>query len=300
MSFFHRSLKGPVSIPLQLLIVVLVVLAYMLVGQLPLLLVLAEHGLMEPQFLADTGLLAEVVGYNRFLTLLLIPFLCVLVTLLLANRFLLGRSFLSLFTLREQLDVKRIFFSFGTWLLILLFMLGLTYFTSDQLSWNFNPTTFFSLLLISIFLIPLQTTCEEVLFRGYLLQLFGANFKKGWIPWVMTGLVFGLLHGSNPEVARIGNILMIYYISTGIFLGLLAIMDDGLELSMGYHAANNIFAALIVTNEWQAFQTDALFMDHAPPAFGWDSLITLLILQPLLILLFAKVYKWKNWRERLF
>lgn len=39
----------------------------------------------------------------------------------------------------------------------------------------------------------------------------------------------------------------------------MALMDDGLELSMGYHAINNIFAALILTNEWQAFQTDALF-----------------------------------------
>jgi membrane protease YdiL (CAAX protease family) len=95
-------------------------------------------------------------------------------------------------------------------------MLGLTILTSDQLSWNLNPQTFVGLALISLFLIPLQTTCEEVLFRGYLLQLFGANFKKGWIPLVMTGLVFGLLHGSNPEVAKIGNILMIYYISTEV------------------------------------------------------------------------------------
>jgi len=300
MSFFHRSLQGPVSIPLQILIAVLVVLSYMFVGQIPLLLVLADHGLMEPEFLADTGLLAEVVGYNKFLTLLIIPFITVLLTVLLANRFLLHRSFLSLFTLRDKLDIKRILFSFTVWFAVMLVMLGLTILTSDQLSWNLNPQTFVGLALISLFLIPLQTTCEEVLFRGYLLQLFGANFKKGWIPLVMTGLVFGLLHGSNPEVAKIGNILMIYYISTGLFLGLIAIMDDGLELSMGYHAANNIFAALIVTNEWQAFQTDALFMDHTPPAFGWDSLVTLFIFQPLLILLFAKVYKWKNWKERLF
>jgi membrane protease YdiL (CAAX protease family) len=300
MSFFHRSLQGPVSIPLQILIAVLVVLSYMFVGQIPLLLVLADHGLMEPEFLADTGLLAEVVGYNKFLTLLIIPFITVLLTVLLANRFLLHRSFLSLFTLRDKLDIKRILFSFTAWFAVMLGMLGLTVLTSDQLSWNLNPQTFVGLALISLFLIPLQTTCEEVLFRGYLLQLFGANFKKGWIPLVMTGLVFGLLHGSNPEVAKIGNILMIYYISTGLFLGLIAIMDDGLELSMGYHAANNIFAALIVTNEWQAFQTDALFMDHTPPAFGWDSLVTLLIFQPVLILLFAKVYKWKNWKERLF
>jgi hypothetical protein len=78
----------------------------------------------------------------------------------------------------------------------------------------------------------------------------------------------------------------------------MALMDDGLELSMGYHAINNIFASLILTNEWQAFQTDALFMDHAKPTFGWDALLTIILIQPLLLFVFAKIYKWKNWKGK--
>jgi uncharacterized protein len=93
---------------------------------------------------------------------------------------------------------------------------------------------------------------------------------------------------------------LIYYIGTGLFLGLLTLMDDGLELSMGYHAVNNIFAALILTNDWQAFQTDALYIDHSAPTFGWDSLLTIILVQPLLLLIFSKIYKWKNWKEKLF
>jgi hypothetical protein len=76
-------------------------------------------------------------------------------------------------------------------------------------------------------------------------------------------------------------------------------MDDGLELSMGYHAINNLFAAIVVSNEWQVFQTDALFIDHAKPSFGWDAILTISCLQPLLLIYFAKKYRWTNWKAKL-
>jgi hypothetical protein len=69
---------------------------------------------------------------------------------------------------------------------------------------------------------------------------------------------------------------------------------------MGYHAANNLFAAVILTNDWQVFHTDAIFIDTAPPSFGWDAILTLAIIQPLFLLIFGKIYKWKNWRTQLF
>ena len=98
----------------------------------------------------------------------------------------------------------------------------------------------------------------------------------------------------------LGYGLLIYYISAGVFLGIITHMDDGMELGMGYHAVNNIFAAIILTNDWQAFTTDALFIDRSAPTFDWESILTLIILQPMLILLFSKIYKWKNWRKKLF
>jgi hypothetical protein len=77
----------------------------------------------------------------------------------------------------------------------------------------------------------------------------------------------------------------------------MTIMDDGMELSMGYHAANNVFTALMITNNWQAFQTDAVFIDTSAPTFGLDSIVTLIIIQPLLLLFLSKIYKWKNWKQ---
>jgi membrane protease YdiL (CAAX protease family) len=243
--------------------------------------------------------LAAAIGFNTFLVYLILPFVFAFITLLLCVRFILKKPVLSIFTMRTKLDFKRVLVGFGAWGILLAVFLLIGIYSSDKLSWNFNPETFFPLMIIALVLIPIQTTCEEVLFRGYLFQLIGARFKQGIFPVIFTGILFGLVHGSNPEVAKIGNILLLYYISTGLFFGMIALMDDGLELSMGYHAANNIFAALIVTNDWQAFTTDALFIDHSAPAFGLDSWLTILVLQPLLLLIFAKIYKWKNWKVRL-
>jgi len=101
-------------------------------------------------------------------------------------------------------------------------------------------------------------------------------------------------------VAKIGYILIVFYISTGLFLGIMSQMDGGIELSMGYHAINNIFASVILTNKWQAFQTDALFIDNTPPAFGLETWLTIILIQPLLLFLFSKVYRWKDWKKKLF
>ena len=82
----------------------------------------------------------------------------------------------------------------------------------------------------------------------------------------ITSICFALMHAFNPEVQKLGNTLLIYYFLTGIFLGIITLMDDGLELAIGYHTANNFFTAILISNDWQAFQTDAVFMDYSEPS----------------------------------
>ena len=237
---------------------------------------------------------------NLVLTLLLIPFAFVFLAVVFSIKYLFKRPVLTIFTARSKFDWRRFFTAFGVWGAVLAIALGVGIAAGQPIDWNFNPSTFFLLLLISVFLIPIQTTAEELMFRGFLLQAFGKLFKKGWISLLLTGTLFGFLHWANPEVALIGNILLLYYIGTGVFLGLLTIWDDGMELSMGYHAVNNIFASVILTNDWQAFHTDALFIDRSGPVFGWESWLTIIALQPLLLFLFAKIYKWKGLKAKLF
>ena len=100
----------------------------------------------------------------------------------------------------------------------------------------------------------------------------------------------------SPEVGKLGYIIMIYYIGTGFFLGILTLMDEGLELALGFHAANNLVTALLVTSNWGAFQTHSILKDVSVPSAGFDILLPVFILYPILLIIFAKKYHW-NWSQ---
>ena len=72
--------------------------------------------------------------------------------------------------------------------------------------------------------------------------------KNKWAPLIIMSVVFGLLHGLNPEIEKLGYIALVFYIGTGFFFGIVTLMDDGIELAMGMHAVNNILAAKNFTN----------------------------------------------------
>ena len=134
------------------------------------------------------------------------------------------------------------------------------------------------------------------------MQGIGVVTKSKWIPLIVTSVVFGLLHLSNPEVEKLGPIIMIYYIGTGLFLGIMTLMDEGLELSLGFHAANNLFTALLVTADWTAFQTHSIFKDLSDPqaAEFMDILMPVFVLFPLILFFLSKIYKWTDWKGKLF
>ncbi|MGB5459980.1 MAG: CPBP family intramembrane glutamic endopeptidase, partial [Eudoraea sp.] len=145
----------------------------------------------------------------------------------------------------------------------------------------------------------IQTSFEEYFLRGYLMQGLGIAAKNRWVPLIGTSVFFGLLHIFNPEVAKIGYGVMVFYIGTGLFLGILTLMDEGLELALGFHAANNLTAALLVTAEWTAFQTNSIYKDISEPEIGWEVFAPVFIIYPVMLLILSKKYGWTNWKERL-
>jgi hypothetical protein len=149
-------------------------------------------------------------------------------------------------------------------------------------------------------MIPLQTSFEEYLFRGYLMQGIGVLAKNRWLPLIITSVVFGGLHLANPEVDKLGNVIMIYYIGTGFFLGIMTLMDEGMELALGFHAGNNLITALLVTADWTVFKTNSIFKDISEPSAGFDVVAPVLILYPIFLLIIAWRYKWRDWAGKLF
>ena len=132
------------------------------------------------------------------------------------------------------------------------------------------------------------------------MQGFGILSKTRWLPLILTSVIFGGLHFFNPEVTKLGNIIMIYYIGTGFLLGIMTLMDEGMELALGFHAGNNLITAVLVTADWTAFQTNSLLKDISEPGTGWDNVYPILILYPVILYIMAKKYKWTDWKGKLF
>lgn len=214
------------------------------------------------------------------------------------------QSITSLTTSRKKIDWSRIFTSFLVWGIIttVFTLVSVYYIEPEDYINNFDATKFLILLPLALLLVPLQTSFEEYLFRGYMMQGLGIWAKNRWVPLIITSVLFGLMHIANPEIGKIGHILLVYYIGTGFFLGIMTLMDEGLELALGFHAANNLFGVLLVTYDWGALQADAIFKNIAvvDGVVLSEILVPVFVIFPILLYAFSKIYKWTNWKEKLF
>ena len=209
--------------------------------------------------------------------------------------------FISVITGRKKIDFERILYSFmifGTAISSLVF---LDYsLNPDDYQVNFKIKEFIILFIIAISLIPIQISVEEIVFRGYLMQGFGNWFNSRFMALFLSSTVFGLLHFSNPEIDALGNKFIVQYITAGFILGIIALMDDGLELSLGLHAAQNLIGVLILTADWTVLQTESILKYTADPEIRTVDLLISLSIYLIILIVFARKYSWTNWKEKLF
>lgn len=278
-----------------------IVISVSFIGQIPFSLAVLGAALQQDKPFPNS--MQEMVGLldlNWSLFLMLLTFVFAFVAFLGVIRFLHKQKLIEITTARLQFDWKRFFVAFGIWSIVTVSITLISFYdAASTLTWNFQPSRFAVLALIAIVMIPIQTSLEEYLFRGYLMQGFAQLHPHRWFPLFWTSFLFGVLHIANPEVQEMGYIVLLYYIGTGLFLGIITLMDNGMELALGFHAANNLMTALLVTTDSSALQTYALFRDTAKPSLSMELFLPLFIFYPLLVLLFAKIYRWSDWKLRL-
>lgn len=270
-------------------------------GQIPMLAaILFQTSFKGKSYPATDTELLHFFEPNLNLFLLLLSYVAALGGVYFVVRFLHHQTFISIVTARKKIDWKRVLFSFLIWSgFTIVSTLVAYYLNPSDFEINFQPVPFLILLIIAALLVPIQTSVEELIFRGYLMQGFANLSKNKWVPLLMTSTIFGLLHLSNPEVSKLGNIIMVYYIGTGLLLGIMTLMDNGMELALGFHAANNLIGALLVTSDWSAFQTYSIFKDVSQPEAGFDIILPVIVIYPLLLIIFGYKYKWSDWKKRL-
>ena len=199
----------------------LIVFIASIMGQVPLLLAILVKSFTSKKMPSAESDIYKLFEPNLLLFLILISFVFALVGLYFVVRKLHNQSFISVVTSRNKIDWKRVFFAFGIWALFSSSMIVTSYFVDpSEIKLQFNLIPFLILAVITLVLMPIQTSTEELVFRGYLMQGFFNLARNKWFPLVMTSVIFGTMHIFNPEVQKMGYLILVYYIGTGFFLGM--------------------------------------------------------------------------------
>ena len=275
-----------------------ILILFSTIGQLPMIPFLPSE-LPSPD--ADPMDIFKTIPSNLRLFLLLLSFAFVLPGIWLVVKKLHDLPIMSILSSRKKIDLERVLYSFMVWGTVVSAFVFLEYsLNPENYVFNFKVKEFLILAVIAILFIPIQTSVEEIVFRGYLMQGFGHWLNSRFMALFLTSTVFGSLHLANPEITALGYEFVILYITVGFVLGIMTLMDDGLELALGFHAANNLIAALLLTADWTVFQTESILIDISEPSLGITDWITPFIVFPILLALFARKYSWTNWKEKLF
>lgn len=135
--------------------------------------------------------------------------------------------------------------------------------TSTLFGWK-GWSQFVPGLVVIVLLVPFQAAAEEYVFRGWVLQAFGAYLNSPW-PGILLGSAgFAALHAYTDW-----GIVDVF--GFGVLMGWLTIRSGGLEAAIAMHVVNNTVA---FTAAAAAGQVENALKQGAVP---WQSLVGTLV-----------------------
>ncbi|HYC27939.1 MAG TPA: CPBP family intramembrane glutamic endopeptidase, partial [Chitinophagaceae bacterium] len=273
-------------------------LSFQLLILYPLMARLRERGFSDMEIINNPALVFDSValGMDRNVLLLmeLGMFVFAFMGFYIGIRRLHHKTLTSVLTGYSRFRSNRFWFAFLVWGGLIIAATVVSYFADPgEFRISFQPGGFFLSLIILFILMPIQTGIEELLFRGYFMQGLSLIFRNGIVPLILTSTLFGLAHMNNPEVREYGWMLMLpYYCGTALFMGLLTLLDEGLELAFGLHFANNFVSALLVTSPHSVLKAYSIFEARSEnPA---AEILLWLVLAVISFVIFWMRYRWKN------
>lgn len=295
--FFKSALEGKNQWWRYLVMVIVAFGAAMTIGNIPILIAVVIAGIKNPESIelaAENTADLSSFGLSSNLTLILVvvAFIVGLIVFALLVKPINGRTFKSVINGGGKVRWDRILMSFILWgvLFGVYLVVALKIDPGNFVKIN-SGSSLLVLALVAIIFLPFQTTFEEVLFRGYLMQGLGVAFRNKWAPFLITSLLFGLMHAFNPEIKEFGFFVMMpQYILVGLLFGLITVLDNGIELAIGAHAANNVFISIFITQKASALQTDAMYEQQE--VFPWADFTQLVVLSVVFVFILQLIYKW--------
>jgi len=205
-----------------------------------------------------------------------------------------NKNLLKVLTERIQFDYKRSLFGLNIFFLFAVIPLAATLLTNtSELKLRGDISDLLLITLIALIFVPIQAGLEEAFFRGYLLQGFSLLFKSRVLILIITSSLFAFLHLMNPEPWSYGvGTYLISVFLVGMFMGLITLIDGGIELAVGIHVANNLWVHLIVGLEDSVIPSSSLFITPNQNVDMIPTIIFSMSQYTLLTLVFAFKYKW--------
>jgi membrane protease YdiL (CAAX protease family) len=244
-----------------LLAVGLILFMWQIVGAIPsvVLLIWTQLDGNPHTGLSAAGLFQGVDIDVVFVTLMLAS-VFFLLGLYLAVRFIHGRTLRSLITPSASISWGRFFQAFGVWLGLSLFMsIVEALLHPGRYVWTFDVRHFIPFIFLALALIPIQSSTEELFFRGYIIQGMSLRSHNIWLLSAVSGFLFMVPHLLNPEAQTNYLLLGLDYFCMGAAMAYISLKDGRLELALGLHTANNLFAALFVNSTVTVMPTPSLF-----------------------------------------
>ena len=104
-----------------------------------------------------------------------------------------------------------------------------------------------AILPLTLLVVLIQTSAEEILFRGYLQQQLAARFNSPLVWMLIPSAVFAILHYDPIAAGESAIIMVIWAFVFGLVMADLTARSGSLGPAMAVHFINNVSALLIVS-----------------------------------------------------
>ncbi len=193
-----------------------------------------------------------------------IPFLFGILALVLVLPIFHRRNFFSLLGADNQLQWQLLLEALGLWFAIVSGTTAVFYLLDPgEFTLTFRWQSWLPLLLVTVPLTFLQVACEELFFRGYLLQGLGLLIRSKVVLASVAAVPFAAVHFANPEMLRGAGWMALYYFAFGLVTCWMTLGRDRLEPALGFHLANNYFGILVVSSTDSVLPVPAIFTVEA-------------------------------------
>jgi hypothetical protein len=238
---------------------------------------------------ADYAALGPVRGFVAVMA----SFLFFLAGILIAITLIHQRHPRTLITAQERISWQRIGQGFVAWFVpfCLIGGLGQYLFYPDTFSFNSNLTTFALFVPIALLFTAIQTTTEELFFRGYIVQGASLVWNNRIFLAIAAAVIFTLPHLLNPEAIAGGwlTVFFTYFLVPGLLWTVVSLIDETTELAIGVHFANNIGGILLFNVAGSAVNAPSLFtISKFHATYG---ALSMLVAVPVFLAIAYKVFK---------